>query len=905
MRTALTVSLGIVCALHGCHALALFAGSLPHTRCAAVLARYPPAACMADAMQDEDNTVFEVTVPRPLGFQLKESNGVVMVGMVFDGGNAAQQGIEVGDVVLATSASMGSQMWPKSTLEGVKSAIQTRLDGMVRLRLRRPRAQNARSDWETAVELVEQVYEVELARPLGLVLRQLPAGSAQTGVEVAELAADGSAAASGAMRIGDVLLATSASIGDQMWDKSTLEGALAAISTRLSLAPTVRLRLKRLDRLGSWASELREVAQGERSQLSPSALRSLRAQWRELRAMPAFTPEITSAVRNLTFPAVRAIIERRGRRAPARSGAPAVSAADDASTLAKLLGRLGRLGIALDCSLASGLMSAALRCGHARLALAAFEQLVDEGASPDCDVYTTLIRVYAALEQRSEAVAVLQRMRADQVDPTVPTYNALMAVCARATDRAGMLEHFGMIRAAGLRPTVATWNIILDYCANQQGVEIEQVFERMRSEGIVADVISYATIIKAAVAKGDLARAEALLEAMIEAEVEPDVVVLNTMLMAYATVLRRDSAFEILRRFEARGVSGDALSYSLLLRNCVRGNAPEPATRAVEAMRKAGLRPSTRVYSMLLSSYARSGWLRESLEVLQLMQAEKTRPNKYTFSALMEACITSGQPETARPLFEQMQELDIAADTVTYTLLVRALVAQAPRLATRSRAVRARARDERVAAPRHAVRASGARDGDISFLYEAFAAVDEMCDGGASAAPNVITFNALLQGCADAGEADLILRALCQMLARGIAANRNTFRILAAELPAPPGTAPRDAAAARLAYLRGMIDVFEDWGRQLNGEVYLTLLRVCGAAPGGAAVAREMIHKRCVQQEAVRGERATFVLRQAQLGEVTQLESRFAAGAPTDGHKPGEPPPADGVGPSEMQLLEN
>ena len=72
-------------------------------------------------------------------------------------------------------------------------------------------------------------------------------------------------------------------------------------------------------------------------------------------------------------------------------------------------------------------------------------------------------------------------------------------------------------------------------------------------------------------------------------QVEPDVVVLNTMLMAYAAVLRRTSAFETLKKFERRGVRGDTLSYSLLLRNCVRGKAPAEATRTVQMMRQAGL----------------------------------------------------------------------------------------------------------------------------------------------------------------------------------------------------------------------------------------------------------------------------------------------------------------------------
>ena len=77
---------------------------------------------------------FEVTVQRPLGIQLAEQAGVgVVVSDVSVGSNAYGAGISVGDIVLATSATMGSGMWPKKTVDGVEAAIQTRLDGKVRL----------------------------------------------------------------------------------------------------------------------------------------------------------------------------------------------------------------------------------------------------------------------------------------------------------------------------------------------------------------------------------------------------------------------------------------------------------------------------------------------------------------------------------------------------------------------------------------------------------------------------------------------------------------------------------------------------------------------------------------------------------------------------------------------------
>ena len=180
--------------------------------------------------------VYEVVIARPVGMQLMERPGSgVAVSMVYEAGNAANEGVRVGDVVLATSASIGPQMWEKSTVAGVESAIRTRVDGKIRLRFRR--GTQRPPTWDAPLQWT---YDVELGRPLGLVLRDRARSGQAAAIEVAEVVAGSSAAADGRVRAGDLLLATSASFGEQMWQKSSLEGVTSAISTRLALNPTVR-----------------------------------------------------------------------------------------------------------------------------------------------------------------------------------------------------------------------------------------------------------------------------------------------------------------------------------------------------------------------------------------------------------------------------------------------------------------------------------------------------------------------------------------------------------------------------------------------------------------------------------------------------------------------------------------
>jgi hypothetical protein len=278
--------------------------------------------------------LFETTVARPLGLQLEERDGDgVVVVLVYDGGNAALAGIEAGDRIVATSASLGDAMWEKRTVDGVLAAIRTRVDGKVRLRVARGSAAGRRrrlAAWELPHA---HEYDVELSQPLGLTLRQAYASNAtapatdpsadpgdggQTAssmwVEVSHVEPGSAADTCGLIRAGDVVVATSASVGSSMWDKRSLDGVLSAISTRLFTSPTVTLRFRRTRYIGSWAPELIQIARGERTALSPEALASYRRDRREAQGGAALSKSAAAAVRELCAPALTRFGRQSARR---------------------------------------------------------------------------------------------------------------------------------------------------------------------------------------------------------------------------------------------------------------------------------------------------------------------------------------------------------------------------------------------------------------------------------------------------------------------------------------------------------------------------------------------------------------------------------------------------------------
>ena len=74
---------------------------------------------------------FDVSLTEPLGLTLGEAQAgkdtCVYVKTVDESGGAHAAGCRAGDRVVATSATLGDAMWPKSSIAGVVSAVRSRL----------------------------------------------------------------------------------------------------------------------------------------------------------------------------------------------------------------------------------------------------------------------------------------------------------------------------------------------------------------------------------------------------------------------------------------------------------------------------------------------------------------------------------------------------------------------------------------------------------------------------------------------------------------------------------------------------------------------------------------------------------------------------------------------------------
>jgi hypothetical protein len=89
-----------------------------------------------------------------------EFQGVV-VASVEQGSAGWVAGVRPGDILKTTSATLGSQLWPKSTLEGVRSALTSR----------KAVAESVQFEFQRLGETEDNQFELTLTRPIGLELK--------------------------------------------------------------------------------------------------------------------------------------------------------------------------------------------------------------------------------------------------------------------------------------------------------------------------------------------------------------------------------------------------------------------------------------------------------------------------------------------------------------------------------------------------------------------------------------------------------------------------------------------------------------------------------------------------------------------------------------------------------------
>jgi len=203
-------------------------------------------------------------------------------------------------------------------------------------------------------------------------------------------------------------------------------------------------------------------------------------------------------------PVVRALATPpRGRRpSPGKQLVQKLKQARHAQEVSCLLSEHGEH---LNCFAVATAMSTLRRLGHARAALALFEETrARSGFVENVVTYNAAIAASGTLRDSARAAQLFAELQQNNFEPTIITYSSMISVCEKSKQWQRAFELFDELQQQrGLEPNVITYSALISAC--EKGGQWEKAFElfdELQQRGLEPDVITYNALISACETSG-------------------------------------------------------------------------------------------------------------------------------------------------------------------------------------------------------------------------------------------------------------------------------------------------------------------------------------------------------------------------------------------------------------------
>lgn len=251
----------------------------------------------------------------------------------------------------------------------------------------------------------------------------------------------------------------------------------------------------------------------------------------------------------------------------------------------------------------------------------------------------------------NKLVALVRTLDQQNITPDVVTFNVLLTAYGRMGRLKDVEAVFCDMEKRGITPNDRTFNIALDISGKVKGGDVGDLERRLSNvvasveSGSSPDVIAYATIIRNAVLKRDMAAAERTLKAMVGKGILPNEYVYAHLVLGYAE-------------------TGDI----------------EKAHTVIQLMRKApnALQPTAHLYGPLIQAYARTHEYKKAYQVLSEMMDQGIPANLTTYTILASMFVhspTHEEPSKAIQVLRSLWKLtddQEPLDRPALTLLIKA-----------------------------------------------------------------------------------------------------------------------------------------------------------------------------------------------------------------------------------------
>lgn len=599
-------------------------------------------------------------------------SGLVVMAVDPDG-QAYEEGVRPGDLLVASSATLGDKMWPKTTLEGLLSSVSSRkvVSPVVSLQFQ-PKADRVR---------IDNRFELELSKPLGIEIDEDDDGY----VVVTGFNENASMLVRKGIQVGDRIIAVASSMGMSSWPVSTVEGVISACITRFP-NQKVTLQFERPIENLSWSISAEEPL------TKPTKIASLKV-----------SPERSPEKEKMLLERCRDLLRRYQTRDDflGKRDIPTIVAD-------KVTDVISSSSFSFDAATLSMVMNAHNSCNKWEKTIELFEGAVGLKADGSTQSATTKIkgkksgeaipnpnavnlysasalltawvkkgdlptakRVLAALDGSSgtevegKSVAVWPGVSSSFV-PDIACYNIVLSAVANSGDITEMMNLFDGIGKTkmqiknGVQKNVVTYNTVIAALskANMSERALE-IFNRMMRAGIKANKYTYTSLIKSCSNSLDM---QELLYEMKEKGISPDIVTYNSMIRTLCDRLQWYDAKEFVTDMEKAGIKPNSMTYGFLMSGLFKAGKYSACLTLFESAcadsSTAPLMENVYLYTNAVSAAAALKNHDKAFDLVGRMTSLGIQPNIKTLTALLNACTSARKSDLAVKVYRKIKDPD-------------------------------------------------------------------------------------------------------------------------------------------------------------------------------------------------------------------------------------------------------
>ncbi|KAK1307355.1 Pentatricopeptide repeat-containing protein [Acorus calamus] len=301
------------------------------------------------------------------------------------------------------------------------------------------------------------------------------------------------------------------------------------------------------------------------------------------------------------------------------------------------------------------------------IAWTALDELRRDGIPIAAEAFDALIQAYVQSGSVSDAIESFSRMSEYGVRPRTFTYNVVLHVLLKQRMVPLAMAVYRQMLETDCRPNRSTYNVLIDgLCKLGRTDDALSMFDEMCGHGwFDPDTVIYTIVLSGLCRARRIDDARALLATM---RCDPDMVTHNAFLNGLCRAGRLDEAMKLVRseRFEF-GIRG----ISTIIDWCFRkGRFNEAMAMYKEVLEEGKFVPDRHLYTIMIKWLSKAGRIEEAFGLLNSMVRKGVVPDTHCYNTLIEGLCQLGLLDKARSLWLEVSRDERFSESKTNPIFI-------------------------------------------------------------------------------------------------------------------------------------------------------------------------------------------------------------------------------------------